>query len=143
MIREEELQEIEGKHKQASEKLDGTTMIELGNIEVPKLIAEVRRLNEERTEIIKEMDFAQLHKNYNTRAEKYHYLEKENQRLKKENGLLRNTSPLMCTMQLEQANQRYKQALEEIVNQHDKPYSDRWTLADIAQKALKGETNDQ
>jgi cell division protein FtsB len=41
--------------------------------------------------------------------------------------------------QLEKDNQRYKQALEEIVNQHDKPHSDRWTLAEIAKNELKGE----
>jgi hypothetical protein len=44
--------------------------------------------------------------------------------------------PIVKTLQ---DNQRYKQALEEIVNQHDKPHSDRWTLADIATKSLKGE----
>jgi hypothetical protein len=45
-MKENELQEIEKRHQQASEKFDGTTMIELGHIEVPKLIAEVRRLND-------------------------------------------------------------------------------------------------
>jgi predicted RNase H-like nuclease (RuvC/YqgF family) len=96
------------------------------------LFKEARRLKERNQ---------QLHRNYNTRAEKYHYLEKENQRMKKQNALLRNTSPLMCTMQLEQENQCLRETLEHIKEKCKD--AGAYTLAaevyHIAHVELKGE----
>jgi DNA repair exonuclease SbcCD ATPase subunit len=102
-MNEKELQEIEDVFEYS---VKGQAHWHLDDKQILKLIDEVRRLNEWIGEI--KPKHALLEKVCDD-------WEKLCEQLQKENELLRNTSPLMCTMHLEQENQRYKQALEEIV----------------------------
>jgi hypothetical protein len=132
------------------DEIEGDCQVELGNRENPfaeyclELTAEVRRLKSD-LESWQHIAHDRL-KNWCMFTEKSGELEKENQRLKEEakaiEGMKGYEDYLVLQRSLwesQQENRRYKQTLEEIVNQHDKPHSDRWTLAHIAQKALKGE----
>jgi vacuolar-type H+-ATPase subunit I/STV1 len=137
-MNKKELQEIE--RKQVFETGNEKDFIRVKDIQ--KLIAEVRRLNEERTEIIKEMDFA---------FSQAGRAEEENQRLKEEakaiEGMKGYEDYLIVQRGLwdsQQENRLYKQALGEIQNvvggmgarnlHHLKSH-----ILGVIQKALKGE----
>jgi chromosome segregation ATPase len=85
----------------------------------------------------------QLHRNYNTRVEKCHYLKQENKRLNEVNEAL-----LEMDENKHEIIEHYKQTLEEIaykvvpIGGSAAVAPDGQELQNIAQKALKGETNE-